>query len=412
MIAARRDVVSFAPGYPAPETFAWDEFRDIIDGLLHSRDPGVLQYGPTRGYRPLLEEISAIMEGRRIGVALEHLLVTTGSQQGLDLIARVLLDPGDIVLVERPTYTGAITAFRNVRAQMVGVAQEADGVDLDALDATYQRLRQDGRSVKALYVVPNFQNPTGLLIGLDKRARLLEWAARRDVLIIEDDPYHELYFEDAATEAEVRSIKADDHDARVVYLSSFSKTLAPGYRVAWIAAPSPVAVKLEMAKQAADLLTGSLDQRVVHEACRSGLLARQLPKLRQHYRQKRDVMARTLERELKGAVTWPEPKGGFFLWLTLPAQLDADRMIPRAVENGVVYVAGEAFFVNALRQAQGAPGEQGESRGGEGRNTMRLSFSAPTEERIEEGVVRLAQTMREELDALSASIRAPGRATR
>ena len=222
------------------------------------------------------------------------------------------------MLVELPTYTGAITAFRNVRAQMVGVPQEADGVDLDALDTIHQRLTQEGRAVKALYVVPNFQNPTGLLIGLDKRRRLLEWASRRDVLIIEDDPYHELYFEDAATESEVRSIKADDHDGRVIYLSSFSKTLAPGYRVAWIAAPAAVAVKLEMAKQSEDLLTGSLDQRVVHEACRSGLLARQLPKLRQHYRHKRDVMTRALARELKGTVTWPEPKGGFFLWLTLP----------------------------------------------------------------------------------------------
>ena len=323
------------------------------------------------------------------------MLVTTGSQQGLDLVARVLFDPGDIVLVELPTYTGAITAFRNVRAQMVGVPQEADGVDLDALDSIHQRLTQEGRAVKALYVVPNFQNPTGLLIGLDKRRRLLEWASRRDVLIIEDDPYHELYFEDAATESEVRSIKADDHDGRVIYLSSFSKTLAPGYRVAWIAAPAAVAVKLEMAKQSEDLMTGSLDQRVVHEACRSGLLARQLPKLRQHYRHKRDVMTRTLARELKGTVTWPEPKGGFFLWLTLPRQLDADRMIPRAVENGVIYVAGEAFFVN-----------------GEGGNTMRLSFSAPTEARIEEGVVRLARTMREELEAVSASIPAPGQAAR
>ncbi len=395
MIAARREVISFAPGYPAPDTFAWDEFREIVDGLLNSRDPGVLQYGPTRGFRPLLEEIAAIMTGRRIHVTLEDLLVTTGSQQGLDLVARVLFDPGDIVLVELPTYTGAITAFRNVRAQMVGVPQEADGVDLDALDSIHQRLTQEGRAVKALYVVPNFQNPTGLLIGLDKRRRLLEWASRRDVLIIEDDPYHELYFEDAATESEVRSIKADDHDGRVIYLSSFSKTLAPGYRVAWIAAPAAVAVKLEMAKQSEDLMTGSLDQRVVHEACRSGLLARQLPKLRQHYRHKRDVMTRTLARELKGTVTWPEPKGGFFLWLTLPRQLDADRMIPRAVENGVIYVAGEAFFVN-----------------GEGGNTMRLSFSAPTEARIEEGVVRLARTMREELEAVSASIPAPGQAAR
>jgi 2-aminoadipate transaminase len=300
-----------------------------------------------------------------------------------------------VVLVELPTYTGAITAFRNVQAQLVGVPQEADGVDFDALERICQRLRSDGQRVKALYVVPNFQNPTGLLIGLEKRRRLLEWAARRDVLLIEDDPYHDLYFEDSATPSEVRSIKAGDRDGRVVYLSSFSKTLAPGYRVAWIAAPAPIAQKIEIAKQSEDLLTGSLDQRIVYEACRSGLLARQLPKLRRHYGEKRDVMTRTLRRELSGAVTWPDPKGGFFLWLTLPDQLDTDLMIPRAVDHGVVYVAGEAFFVQ-----------------GDVKSTMRLSFSAPTQEQIEEGVVRLARTVREELETVSASLRAPGQAAR
>jgi 2-aminoadipate transaminase len=404
MIASRGDVVSFAPGYPAPDTFPWAEFREIAASLLGGHDDSVLQYGPTRGYRPLLEEIAAILEGREIRVAFEELLVTTGSQQGLDLVARVLFDPGDVVLVELPTYTGAITAFRNVQAQMVGVPQEPDGVQFDALEATYQRLRLDGCRVKALYVVPNFQNPTGLLIGLDKRRRLLSWAADHDVLIIEDDPYHDLYFEDSATPSEVRSIKADDAGGRVVYLSSFSKTLAPGYRVAWIAAPAAIAQKLEIAKQSEDLLTGSLDQRIVHEACRSGLLARQLPRLRRHYREKRDVMVGALRRELNDTVAWPDPKGGFFLWLTLPDQLDTGLMIPRAVDNGVVYVAGEAFFVT--------PSEQGESRGSEGRRTMRLSFSAPTQGRIEEGVVRLARTVREELAAVSVSAPAPGQAGR
>jgi 2-aminoadipate transaminase len=395
IIASRDDVISFAPGYPAAETFAWSEFREITAALLEGTDGSVLQYGPTRGYRPLLEQIAAILEGRDIRSPLEDLIITTGSQQGLDLVGRVLFDPGDVVLVELPTYTGAITAFRNLQARLVGVPQEADGIDFDALERIYQRLRADGHRVKALYVVPNFQNPTGLLIGLSKRRRLLEWAADRDVLLIEDDPYHDLYFEDSATPSEVRSIKADDRDGRVVYLSSFSKTLAPGYRVAWIAAPAPIAQKLEIAKQSEDLLTGSLDQRVVHEACRSGLLARQLPKLRRHYGEKRDVMTRTLRRELSDVITWPDPKGGFFLWLSLPDRLDTDRMIPRAVEHGVVYVAGEAFFVE-----------------GEVKSTLRLSFSAPTLQQIEEGVVRLARTVREELDAVSASPRAPGQAAR
>ena len=392
ILASGRDIISFAPGYPAPETFPWEEFADIAAELLASRDAGVLQYGPTRGYRPLLDTIAAITEHRGIKTTREELLITTGSQQGLDLVARVLIDPGDVILVELPTYTGGITAFLNAQATMVGVRQEADGIDLMSLDATYERVRREGRRVKFLYLVPNFQNPTGLLIGLDKRQRLLDWAMRRDVLIVEDDPYRELYFEDSATEADVRPVKVDDRDGRVIYLSSFSKTLAPGFRVAWIAAPPPLAAKLEMAKQAEDLLTGSLDQRLIYEACRRGVLQRQLPILRAHYQHKRDVMERALRRELGTTVSWPTPRGGLFLWLTLPAAIDADRMIPRAIEHGVVYVAGEAFYVN-----------------GEGHNTLRLSFSAPTPERIEAGVARLAITLRDEqaAPATAAAAEAP-----
>lgn len=381
LLASGRDIISFAPGYPAPETFPWDDFRAIAADLLGTREGSVLQYGPTRGYRPLLDAIGGITQARGIPAAFDELIVTTGSQQGLDLVARVLLDPGDIVLVELPTYTGAITAFRNVQARMVGVPQEADGIDLAALDDTHRRLRADGQRIKFLYVVPNFQNPTGLLIGLDKRRRLLEWAGSRDVLVVEDDPYRELYFEDTASEADVRPIKADDSDGRVIYLSSFSKTLAPGYRVAWIAAAPALITKIETAKQSADLQAGSLDQRIIYEACRRGVLARQLPLLRQHYQEKRTVMARALQRAFNGSVTWPEPKGGFFLWVTLPRGIDANRMIARAVEHGVIYVAGEAFFVEATQP-----------------NTVRLSFSAPTPARIEEGVARLARTVEEEIE--------------
>jgi 2-aminoadipate transaminase len=386
VLAGGRDIISFAPGYPAPELFPWDEFAQIAADLLGSRDADVLQYGPTRGYRPLLDAIASIQRHRGIATTIDDLLVTTGSQQGLDLVARVLTDPGDVILVELPTYVGAVSAFRNLQAALVGVPQEADGIDLAALDATWERMRREGRRVKFLYVVPNFQNPTGLLIGLEKRQRLLEWAERRDVLIVEDDPYRELYFEDSATEAEVRPIKADDANGRVVYLSSFSKTLAPGYRVAWIAAPPALAAKLEMAKQSEDLLTGSLDQRIIYEACRRGVLERQLPLLRRHYAQKRDVMEDALRREIGTEISWPKPKGGFFLWVTLPAGVDAGRMIARAIEHGVIYVTGEAFYVN-----------------GQGRNTLRLSFSAPTPERIRMGVARLALTLRGEREALGTA---------
>ena len=384
VVAQGKDVISFAPGFPAPETFPWVDFQSISQELLSGADGPVLQYGPTRGYRPLLEAIAGIMKGRGAATTLDRLLVTTGSQQGLDLIARVLIDPGDVILVELPTYTGAITAFRNVQAHMVGVPQESDGIDLAALDETFLRLQREGQKVRFLYVVPNFQNPTGLLIGLHKRRDLLAWADKRNVLIVEDDPYRELYFADSATEADVRPIKADDADGRVVYLSSFSKTLAPGYRVAWIDAPAPLAAKFEIAKQAADLCTGGLDQRVVYEACRRGILERQLPLLRSHYQEKRDVMVKALREEFGDTVTWPNPRGGFFLWATLPAPIDSDAMIPRAVEHGVIYVAGEAFFVN-----------------GGGSNIIRLSFSAPPPARIKEGVSRLAGAVRGELEVRS-----------
>ena len=188
VLAQKRDIISFAPGYPAPETFPWQELQEIARELLTGGDGSVLQYGPTRGFRPLLDAVADLMAQRGAATAIERLLVSTGSQQGLDLVARVLVDPGDVVLVELPTYTGAITAFRNVQAEMVGVPQEADGISLEALDAVYSRLTAQGRRIRFLYLVPNFQNPTGLLIGLEKRQRLLQWAARRDVLIVEDDP--------------------------------------------------------------------------------------------------------------------------------------------------------------------------------------------------------------------------------
>jgi 2-aminoadipate transaminase len=384
VLAQGRDIISFAPGYPAPETFPWLEFQEIARELLTGDDGSVLQYGPTRGYRPLLQTVLEIMESRGITTSIDRLLVTTGSQQGLDLVARVLLDPDDVILVELPTYTGAITAFRNVQAQMVGVAQEADGISLEALDDVYLRLRRENRRVRALYVVPNFQNPTGLLIGLKKRTALIDWADRRDVLLVEDDPYRDLYFENSASESDVRPIRADDRDGRVIYMSSFSKTLAPGYRVAWIEAPAPLLTKFELAKQSADLCAGCLDQRVIYEACRRGILTRQLPRLREHYQHKCTVMADALRQAFGSEMTWPDPRGGFFLWATLPPGIDADSMVPTAIEHGVIYVAGDAFFVN-----------------GAGQNVIRLAFSAATPDRIKQGVSRLAATIQAQRAATS-----------
>jgi 2-aminoadipate transaminase len=369
------DIISFAPGYPDPAVFAWAEFREITHALLGGDDPNALQYGPTRGYPPLIEALTSILGSRGIRASRDEVLVTTGSQQGLDLVARILCDPGDVVLVELPTYTGAIAAFKDVQAELVGVRQAADGIDLDHLEAVIVRERAAGKRVSCLYVVPNFQNPAGLLIGLGKRRGLLDVASRHNLLIIEDDPYGDLYFGDDDAHL-TRPIKTDDVEGRVVYLSSFSKTLAPGFRVAWIAAPAALAAKLDVAKQAADLCTGSLDQRVVFEAWKRGVLAARLPGLRAHYRHKKETMERAMKASMGDLVSWREPRGGFFLWASLPAHMSGEALLPQATAERVVYVAGAAFFVD-----------------GSGQNTIRLSFSAPTPDRIVEGIGRLARVV-------------------
>jgi 2-aminoadipate transaminase len=371
------DLVSFAAGFPDPRSFPWQELCEIAAERLSGADPTVLQYGSTRGYKPLLEAIAGVMSARGIRSALDDLIVTTGSQQGLDLVARVLMDPGDAVLVELPTYTGAISAFKNVQAHLVGVRQDADGINLEDLDAVCLRERAAGRRVSLLYLVPNFQNPTGLLIGLDKRRQLLEWAERRNVLIVEDDPYGVIYFDDVTKESETRPIKADDQRGRVIYLSTFSKTLAPGFRMAWIAAPPALTARFELAKQSMDLSSGIFDQHVVHQAIRRGLLDKLAPQLRALYREKRDVMESALRAELGSVLTWPEPKGGFFLWPELPAGVDADALLERAIEERVIFVAGSAFYVD-----------------GSGQRRIRLSFSHPAPEKLREGVRRLAAALK------------------
>ena len=380
VVAKTEDLVSFAAGYPDARLFPWDDFRDIANGLLTGRDGTVLQYGPTRGFKPLLEATLEVLRHRGIGASLEQLMITSGSQQGIDLVARVLVSPGDVVLVELPAYTGGISAFKNMQAELVGVRQQDDGIDLDDLDRVLQRERAAGKRANLLYLVPNFQNPTGLLLGLAKRRALLAWADRRNVLIVEDDPYGVLYFDDVATEAETRPIKADDADGRVIYLSTFSKTLAPGFRVGWMAAPAPLVDRFETAKQSIDLTSGILDQRVVYEAIRRGLLETLAPRLRDLYRRKRTVMEQALHAELGGTLTWPAPKGGFFLWATLPDGQTDTALLERALESRLVFVIGSAFYVD-----------------GTGHDKIRLSFSAPTEDRITEGVRRLAGVIRGEV---------------
>jgi 2-aminoadipate transaminase len=366
------DLISFAPGYPAAELFPWDELNTIASELLGRRDGNVLQYGATRGYRPLVDQVIAALAERGVRTSAEEVLITTGSQQGLDLMGRVLLDPGDTVLVELPTYSGAIAAFRNLQATLVGVPQDTDGLNVDALDDTVTTLRSKGERVRVVYVTPNFQNPTGVLMSAARRQALLELAARHDLLILEDDPYGTLYFEDTTRAEETRPIKADDRENRVVYLGSISKTLVPGLRVAWIVAPALIAAKVELAKQATDLCTGVFDQRVVHAALEQGVVAALAPRLRKHYQDKRDVMETALRAALAERVSWAQPRGGFFLWAQFADGVDDRTLFQRAVDMHVSFVIGSAFYVD-----------------GQGHRFARLSFSAPTHERIREGIRRL-----------------------
>jgi 2-aminoadipate transaminase len=377
VIASRTgDLISFAAGYPDPTGFPWDAFREIASELLSGRDGSVLQYGPTRGYRPLLESILGVLTTRGIKADLSEVMTTSGSQQGLDLIARVLIAPGDAVLVEVPTYTGAIAAFRNAQCQLIGVQQDADGINLEALDATLMRERAAGTRVNLLYLVPNFQNPAGIILSVPKRVRLLEWAERRNMLIVEDDPYGDLYFDDVTSVASTRPLKADDRDGRVIYLSTFSKTLAPGFRVAWVAAPAAIVERFDTAKQSMDLMCGILDQRVVHQSIVRGVLDRQGEPLRKLYRMRRDVMEQALRAQFGDRLTWNAPRGGFFLWAKLPDGFESESLLAKAMEHGVIFVIGSAFCVD-----------------GSGHDRIRLSFSWPTPDRIREGVQRLAAAM-------------------
>jgi len=377
LAAGRPDLISFAPGYPDPGSFAWEAYREITDDLLRERSDDTLQYGPTRGYGPLIEAVVPRLRARGIECSSDNVLITSGSQQGLDLVTRLFVDAGDVVLMELPTFTGAIAAFRAAEAHLVGVRQEADGIDLGHLDAVLTEQRAAGRRVKFLYVIPNFQNPTGGLLGTAKRRALLEWSAREDVLIVEDDPYGDLWFEGVTRPEDTRPIKADDHDGRVIYLQSTSKTLAPTFRTAWVVAPPPIIARLDVAKQSADLCSSTLDQRIVLEAITRGVLDVQVPTLRETYAHKCDVMARALAREAGDLVRWAPPRGGFFLWVTLPDGVDTRAMLPQAIEAQVIYVAGAPFFVD-----------------GTGANSLRLAFSAASLPRIEEGMARLATVIR------------------
>lgn len=367
-------LISLSAGYPAPDVFPWEDLEAITQRLLAKHDGNTLQYGATRGYRPLIEHLMArTLKTRGIAAALDNVIITSGSQQGLDLVGRVLIDPGDPVIVELPTYSGAIAAFHNLQASLVGVPQDAEGIDVAAVDRAAAECKAKGRPAKFIYVTPNFQNPAGLLMSAARRLALLDVARRHDLLILEDDPYGSIYFEDVTTFEETRPIKADDRDERVIYLGSFSKILVPGLRVAWLVAPTSITHAIELCKQAADISSGVFDQRIVHGALADGVIDRIAPELRAHYQAKRTAMEQALRTHLDGRVTWTSPRGGFFLWIQFPSGTTDEKVFEESLKQKVSFVLGSAFFVN-----------------GRGHDFARLAFSGISHAQIEQGIERLA----------------------
>lgn len=367
-------LISLSAGYPAPDVFPWEDLEAITQRLLAKRDGNTLQYGATRGYRPLIEHLMAhTLKTRGIAAALDNVIITSGSQQGLDLVGRVLIDPGDPVIVELPTYSGAIAAFHNLQASLVGVPQDAEGIDVAAVERAAAECKAKGRPAKFIYVTPNFQNPAGLLMSAARRLALLDVARRHDLLILEDDPYGSIYFEDVTTFEETRPIKADDRDERVIYLGSFSKILVPGLRVAWLVAPKSITHAIELCKQAADISSGVFDQRIVHGALADGVIDRIAPELRAHYQAKRTAMEQALRTHLDGRVTWTSPRGGFFLWIQFPSGTTDEKVFEESLKQKVSFVLGSAFFVN-----------------GRGHDFARLAFSGISHGQIEQGIERLA----------------------
>jgi len=372
-LLGRRDVISLAAGAPSAETFPLEELADIAARVIRSRGQFVLQYGPTRGPQSLLEAIADMLKGRGIASAApSRVVITSGSQQGLDIASRLLIDPGDVAMVELPSYIGGIIALHNARAEMVGVRQDEGGIVIADLREKIARLRKAGRRVKCVYTIPNFQNPSGVSLAIERREQLVAAADEFDLLIVEDDPYFDLAFAEGVRPQPLAALRPD----RVIYLGSFSKVLAPGLRAAYLCAPEALATKAELAKEGADLSTSVLDQAIVLEALRSGLIEKRLPELRRFYEVRCRAMLDALRRFAPAGARWTEPAGGFFILLELAAGQDANAVLTQAIDAGVAYVPGQPFFVD-----------------GGGANTLRLAYSKETPEKLAEGIARLSRVL-------------------
>jgi 2-aminoadipate transaminase len=364
---AQGDMISFAGGMPDSSLFPIDAFRRVMNEVLRTEGRALLQYSPASGYPPLRRYLADYLVRKGIVVTESDILIVNGSQQGLDLVARTLLDPGDRVVVEGPSYPGALQIFRAYQTEVVTVPMGDDGIRRDLLEGIVPRL-----APKCIYVMPTFQNPTGATVSLDGRRELLAIAAKAQVPIIEDDFHNELRYDGAP----VIPLRGLDRKGQVIAVGTFSKILFPGLRVGWIVAPPEVLERLIVAKRVSDFHTSALIQAAIYHFCRRRMLDRHMERMRVEYRRRRDTLLEALSRYAPPDITWTHPQGGFSLMVTLPQGLDTQGLLPEAAHVGVLYTPGTLFYVD-----------------GGGRHQLRLSFSETPVERITEGIKRLSNVI-------------------
>jgi 2-aminoadipate transaminase len=375
-------MISFAGGLPAPDVFPVQRFEEACHKVLTEKASSALQYGATEGYEPLRQMIATNMDRYGIKAKVENVLITSGSQQALDLIGKLFINAGDKVLVEAPTYLGALQAFNIYGAEYESVLSDEDGLRTDLLE---EPLRA---GPKFMYVLPNFQNPGGTTMSEGRRHELVLLADKYGIPIVEDDPYGQLRYEGEHLPPLVvldrKNLRRDDGYSigNVIYLSTFSKTLAPGLRLGWIVAPPEVISKIAQLKQGADLHTSTFTQFVAYEVARDGFLDKHVKLIRKVYSERRDVMLQALKEFFPPTVTWTHPKGGLFLWVTLPAGLDIEAVFQSGLEQNVAFVPGNSFYANDPE---------------EGSRHMRLNFSNATPEQIREGIRRLSEAVKKHL---------------
>jgi 2-aminoadipate transaminase len=376
-VTEKPGIISFAGGLPSPQTFPIDAMREACDRVLKDDGQAALQYAASEGYAPLREWVAHDLLKQGMAVDPDHVLITTGSQQGLDLVAKILIDEGKRILVETPTYLGALQAFTPMAPTVVSVDSDAHGVDPSDLRA---KVGSEADKASFVYLLPNFQNPTGRSMSEERRAAVAQVAIECGLPIIEDNPYGDLWF-DAPPPPSLSS----RHPEGSVYLGSFSKILAPGLRLGYLVAPKALYPKLLQAKQAADLHTPSFNQRVVAEVLKDGFIERHVPTIRALYKQQCAAMLSALDREMAGlGLTWNRPVGGMFLWVQLPKGMNAVALLAKAVDKGVAFVPGSAFY---------AAHEKGDAND----NTLRLTFVTATVDQINTGMIALAAAIRESL---------------